>query len=332
MSSPQPQRPHFRADSADDLLHEVLDRLLAQQGQTSTSSDPIYELVGVTLELSNPRARLSTSPTRGRVFSALGELCWYLSGISDADFVGYYVGPQAYSKNLLTDTNSISGAYGPRLFGDNAQFHIVADLLRSRPDSKRAVIYLGSALDVRDGVAQPPCTCTLQFLVRQSAVDLIVYMRSNDAHTGLPHDLFAFTMLQELMARSIGLDVGEYTHMVGSLHLYQRDQETACLYVGEGWHVEDPMPPMPIGDPWDQVQGLLKEERELRQGELVSDVEHASIGYWADLAALLRIFALTHTSLPNRRANIDKVEDIRSALSTRNYNGLILDRIQKVSE
>jgi thymidylate synthase len=272
------------------------------------------------------------SPTRGKVFSALGELCWYLSGTADADFVSYYVGPQPYSKNLLTDTNSISGAYGPRLFGNNGQFHVVADLLRNRPDSKRAVIHLGSPRDVRDGVAQPPCTCTLQFLVRESAVNLIVYMRSNDAHTGLPHDLFAFTMLQEIMARSLGLDIGEYTHMVGSLHMYEGDQESANLYVQEGWYARDPMPPMPIGDPWEQIQGLLNEERELREGDALSDAEHPAAGYWADLAALLRIFALTHRSVPSRQANIGKVEAIQSALSTRSFNGLIRDRIQKISE
>lgn len=37
-------------------------------------------------------------------------------------------------------------------------------------------------------------------------------MRSNDAYLGFPHDVFFFTMIQELVARSLGIRVGDYHH------------------------------------------------------------------------------------------------------------------------
>jgi thymidylate synthase len=48
----------------------------------------------------------------------------------------------------------------------------------------------------------------MQFIVRREELHLFVCMRSNDAFMGLPHDVFAFTMLQELVARLIGCELG----------------------------------------------------------------------------------------------------------------------------
>ena len=61
----------------------------------------------------------------------------------------------------------------------------------------------------------------MQFIVRCEELHLFVCMRSNDAFMGLPHDVFAFTMLQELVARLIGCELGHYHHFVSSLHLYK---------------------------------------------------------------------------------------------------------------
>ena len=56
---------------------------------------------------------------------------------------------------------------------------------------------------------------------------MVVHMRSNDAYIGLAHDVFAFTFMQEIVARDVGLDLGTYTHSVGSLHLYDQDERRA---------------------------------------------------------------------------------------------------------
>jgi thymidylate synthase len=37
---------------------------------------------------------------------------------------------------------------------------------------------------------------------------MVTTMRSNDAYLGLPHDVFCFTMLQEIIARSLGREIG----------------------------------------------------------------------------------------------------------------------------
>jgi thymidylate synthase len=49
------------------------------------------ELTCALLKLTNPRARLSHTETKGKLFSALGELAWYLAASNDAGFITYYI-------------------------------------------------------------------------------------------------------------------------------------------------------------------------------------------------------------------------------------------------
>jgi hypothetical protein len=63
-------------ETIDDLLREVL-KTIFERGQTITpDKGTCVELTGILLELKNPRARLSLTETRGKLFSCLGELCW----------------------------------------------------------------------------------------------------------------------------------------------------------------------------------------------------------------------------------------------------------------
>ena len=48
-------------------------------------------------------------------------------------------------------------------------------------------------------------------------------MRSNDIWTGFPYDVFSFTAFQTMLAFKLNVGIGEYTHIAGSLHLYERD-------------------------------------------------------------------------------------------------------------
>lgn len=119
---------------------------------------------------------------------------------------------------------------------------------------------------------------------------MLTSMRSNDAWLGLPHDIFTFTMLQELVARSLSIELGEYKHAVGSLHLYDKDHEKAFLFLSEGWQLRRPMPPMPQGDQWAAVKSLVAFEKIVRTGYGASLNPNDTMDpYWADLATLLMI-------------------------------------------
>jgi thymidylate synthase len=227
---------HIRADTIDDLLRNVFEIILKDGERVVPSKGPNKELFGVVLELTKPLARVSRTESKGRLYSALGEFLWYLAGSDDLAFIQYYL-KDGYKSD---DGKTVWGAYGPRLFrmrDSIDQISQVTCLLsdEKRSPSRKAVIQLFNAEDISRYHADVPCTCTLQFLVRQSGLDMFVSMRSNDAYRGLPHDVFAFTMLQEILARGLGVPIGRYKHAAGSLHLYEDDEEKVDEFMGEAW-------------------------------------------------------------------------------------------------
>src|SRR5688572_6211574 len=81
----------FSGRTLDDLLRKLFAKLLSSTNYISPSRGNARELFGVLLELERPRARLSRTETRGKPFSCLGELLWYLSRDNKLDFIRYYI-------------------------------------------------------------------------------------------------------------------------------------------------------------------------------------------------------------------------------------------------
>lgn len=281
---------YISAPTLDDLLRQVFERLLLGTNHINPSRGEATELTGILLEVQNPRARLSRTETRGQLFSCLGELLWYLAKTNGLGFIKYYLKPYQEDSE---DNQTIYGGYGPRLFDMRGHDQVanVLTLLRRNTESRRAVIQLFDAADISRQRKEIPCTCTLQFMIRRGRLHLFTNMRSNDVFLGLPHDVFAFTMIQEVMARSLGVKLGRYKHAVGSLHLYDIKREKAQRYLDEGYQSTVFMPAMPVGDPWPSITILLEAESAIRSGRdlQISDLELDP--YWADLVRLLQILA-----------------------------------------
>ncbi len=300
----------------DDILRRVLSKLLKAKGQISPTRGTATEFTGVLLKLTNPRSRLSRTEKKGTLFSCLGELLWYLSASNSLDFISYYI-PKY--KEFTDDGVTIYGGYGPRLFNKNGQNQIqnVINRLNDKPNTRRAVIQLFDAADVPVIAKDIPCTCTLQFFLRNGKLEMVANMRSNDAFLGLPHDVFAFTMLQEIIARSLGADVGTYYHSVGSLHLYEKSRKGAEDFINEGWQSTKAMPKMPIGDPWESIAVLLKAEVDVRSDKIIDlnnlDVEE----FWKDLIRILQIFSCS------KKKQYPNIPTIKNEMSTKIYNPYI---------
>ncbi|HET9958573.1 MAG TPA: thymidylate synthase [Polyangiaceae bacterium] len=275
----------------DDLLLGVFRRMLRVKDKISPSRGEAREEFGALLELTNPRARLSRTESRQQtLFSCLGELLWYLAKSNELDFINYYV---PHYRKESTDDETVRSAYGPRLFNNHGinQIENALTLLRAGHDSRRAAVQLFEAYDTDPRNHESPCTCTLQFVLRKKRLHLLTFMRSNDVFLGLPHDVFAFTMLQEIVASHLSVEPGSYKHAVGSLHLYDEHRKLAKEYIAEKYQpTTDAMPPMPLGDPWPAIRLVLRAERDIRGGQTVNPSQLQLDPYWQDLVRLLQIF------------------------------------------
>jgi thymidylate synthase len=261
---------------------------------------PTLETTGIAFGLEFPRRRCIT--LRSRRWSlglALGEFCWHASGRDDVESIAYYAKRWA---EFSDDGHRIVGScYGRRIFraagdGGASQWERAKRLIRQDTDSRRVILNFQDdrtalSTDAKDAA----CASTMQFLVRDSKVDAIVYMRSNDVFLGLPYDLFVFTMLQELFAAELGLDVGRYHQMVGSLHLYESDLARARNVWADKPDSIFEMPPMTR--PGDLVRFLSAEAR-IRQGQHPAEYDDLS-AYWRELAYALRIFRASRDHRPS---------------------------------
>ncbi|MDC5501886.1 thymidylate synthase [Acinetobacter baumannii] len=263
---------HITAESLDDLLHETYQYILEKGERANPTRGANSEVRNCVLTLLNPRSRISLSEVRSKVISCLGEFLWYLSGSNSIDFIEYYIKEYRDRINFtIESTDSVPGAYGPRIFGNPSQFEKIIDLLTTSKDTRRAVLAIYSKNDLLGEDSRDiPCTCTLQFFIRNDKLHLTCYMRSNDAALGLVHDIFSFTLFQEIMlARLIAkypyLQLGEYTHIVGSLHIYDQDIDQISHYLSkEGWQYHASMPPINPQLLEDSLKYLLEIENDIR--------------------------------------------------------------------
>lgn len=293
---------YISAPTLDDLLRHVYEKLLKSRNHIQPSKGSATEFTGVLLKLSDPRCRLSRTEVKGTLFSCLGEFSWYLAGSNELGHITHYL--PDYTQ-FSDDGVTTHGAYGPRLFGTgkNGQVQRIISLLKEKPDSRQAVIQLFGSADLMKKYKDVPCTCTMQFMVRHGRLHMLTTMRSNDVYLGLPHDVFSFTMLQEIIARSLGMDVGPYKHAVGSLHLYDKHREKVEQYLEEGWQMRIPMPSMPSADPWGGIRSFLEAERAIRLGEDLPNSMQDLDPYWADLIRILQIFKYTNDPSTIRKAS-----------------------------
>ncbi len=313
---------YFQGKTIDDVMRQVYKAILSNGEHITPSKGGAAELRGVLLEIANPRARLSRTETRGKPLSCLGELCWYLAESDDLDFISYYI-PDYHQ---FADGDTIFGAYGPRLFNWKGldQMRNVIDLLRAKRDSRQAVIQLFDAGDIVEKHNDVPCTCTLQFLRRSEKLHMFACMRSNDAYLGMPHDIFSFTMLQEVIARSLSIELGTYKHAVGSLHIYDRHIEDAKKYREEGWQSSISMPLMPEGDPWPAIKSLLEAECALREAGSLAGIALTKLDpYWEDLIRLLCVFRCW------KDGRDDSIRTLRDEMHSDVYGPFIEQRLNR---
>jgi thymidylate synthase len=292
-------------EGVDEILIALYKELLIEGDSCGGTRGNIHEKLGVSFRIDNSRARISRSQDRGKPFSALGELLWYLSGSNRLSFIEGYI-PQ-YRQDA--EEGILHGAYGPRIHnmrGSINQLNNVVALLRDNPSTKRAVIQLFDASDIVQRYKEIPCTTALQFLIRDNRLVIVVTMRSNDAYKGLPHDVFCFSMIQEMLAARLEVEVGEYLHFAASMHVYDDSTDAMKVYLNEGHQKTEVMPPMPVGDPFEVIDSLMAAEEAIREGRTISASEYVGDPYWADIIRLLQVYWAT------RRQNAPGFEELET--------------------
>ncbi len=203
-------------------------RTMLHGDEVTVRGEPTLEYPGATLTFDNPDGVLLPVGVGRRVNTKLAavEALSLVGGVSRPDLI--LRAAPGYARVLVEPSDMHYGAYGPRV---RDQLGRVAQLLHRDPTSRQAVVSIWRGAAPNDGVdaqdlwhdGDKPCTLTIQFLVRDNLLWMLVNMRSQDVWLGAGMDMFVFGQLRDTLSKILRVPPGPYVHHVGSLHLYKRD-------------------------------------------------------------------------------------------------------------
>lgn len=209
----------FTGEDFVSLFPQILKTILESGQLTSPRSKSTLEASPLVFQVRNPRTRFFDSQITNYPSIILKQVQW-ISGSVDIQLIQKF--DPRITKLVDPHTGLYDGAYGPII---RPQLDFVYRLLLMDSDTRRAIVSIFDVNDQRDGL-DIPTTLSLQFLLRKRKLDMITYMRSNDVWGGLPTDVHLFCFIQEVVASWLGVELGEYTHIAGSGHIYDDEIES----------------------------------------------------------------------------------------------------------
>ena len=212
-----------------DLLRHVLDHGVAKDDRTGTGT---LSLFGAQLRFDLTQGFPLVTTKRLHLKSIVHELIWFLKGDTN---VGYL---RENGVSIWDEWADEAGDLGP-VYGrqwrswaapDGRVIDQIADVLaeiRRNPSSRRLIVSAWNPADLPD-MALAPCHCLFQFHVADGRLSCQLYQRSADIFLGVPFNIASYALLTHLVARDVGLGVGDFVHSFGDVHLYLNHREQAC--------------------------------------------------------------------------------------------------------
>jgi thymidylate synthase len=256
-----------------DLLQHILDNGTIKADRTGTGTRSCFGYQ-MRFDLNAGFPLLTTK----KVFTKaiIHELLWFLKGESNisyltkngvsiwddwpyavyqksADFKGESI--KEFSQKITSDDafsaqwGELGPVYGvqwrswPDYDGGSIdQVKTLIDQIKKNPDSRRLIISAWNVALV-DKMALPPCHTMFQFYVADGKLSCQLYQRSADVFLGVPFNIASYALLTMMIAQVCELQLGEFIHTFGDVHLYSNHEEQARLQLSRDFR---PLPTMKI--------------------------------------------------------------------------------------
>ena len=268
----------IKARNAQQALPEIMYNLRACGVQEPSRNGPVLRFPGpCTIQYERPLERVVFWPERDAnpIFHVMESL-WMLGGRNDVEFPARFV---SRMRQFSDDGETFNGAYGYRW---RKHFHTASGLpidqiqtvalaLKTNPKCRRQVMAMWDGhhdfgLQSKD----LPCNTHIYFSVNhESRLDMMVCNRSNDIVWGaLGANVVHMSILQEIMAALVGVEVGRYWQTSMNMHLYvDRHEELMHSMAEKAWpsnEMYDPyesssIAPMPLVSEEEDAASFLGE-------------------------------------------------------------------------
>lgn len=172
--------------------------------------------------------------------SIVHELLWFLKGDTNVKYL------QDNGVSIWDEWATPEGELGPvygkqwRDFNGVDQIRWVIDEIKRNPTSRRLIVSAWNpevlpdvSLSPDQNAAQgkmalPPCHCLFQFYVSSdNKLSCQLYQRSADVFLGVPFNIASYSLLTHMVAQVCNLEVGDFVHTFGDVHLYSNHMQQA---------------------------------------------------------------------------------------------------------
>ena len=156
--------------------------------------------------------------------SIIHELLWFLKGDTNVKYLQEN-GVRIWNE-WADESGDLGHIYGyqwrswPKPDGTHLdQITQLIDDIKNNPDSRRLIVSAWNAGDI-ENMALPPCHAFFQFYVNNGKLSCQLYQRSADVFLGVPFNIASYALLTMMVAQVCDLQVGEFIHTFGDVHIY----------------------------------------------------------------------------------------------------------------
>lgn len=209
-----------------ELLEHILDHGTDKSDRTGTGTRSVFGYQ-LRYDLSQGFPLVTTKKVHLR--SIIHELLWFLKGDTNITYLkenGVSIWDEWADEN--GDLGPVYGAQWRSWLGADGQtidqISDVIQQIKTNPDSRRLIVSAWNASEISK-MALAPCHAMFQFYVADGKLSLQLYQRSADVFLGVPFNIASYALLTMMVAQVCGLEVGEYIHSFGDVHIYQNHFE-----------------------------------------------------------------------------------------------------------
>lgn len=238
---------YIKGKNFAELYTKVMDQILNHPDyEAAPRGMKIRECLNVFMEIEDPTDNLFRCPSNKALTLPTGytkkEVALYLHATNECQL---FAKASPFWNKIANEDGTINSAYGNLIFNESledgrSQFDWAFDCLKADKDSRQAFMRFNNTSHQYAGVKDLPCTFIMLFHIRDNKLHATVEMRSNDIVKGLIHDEPSFTLFQYLMYLRLKeevypeLELGTYSHLSHSLHLYEADFEMTAQRLAAG--------------------------------------------------------------------------------------------------
>jgi len=213
-----------------DLLTEVLKNGTQKTDRTGTGTISIF---GHQMRFDLSKGFPLVTTKKVHLKSIIYELLWFLNGDTNIKYLtenGVRIWNEWADEN--GDLGRVYGAQWRSWQGSDGkvvdQISELISQIKTNPDSRRLIVSAWNVSDLQY-MALPPCHLLFQFYVADGKLSLQLYQRSADVFLGVPFNIVSYALLLMMVAQVCELEVGEFVHTFGDVHIYNNHLEQVIL-------------------------------------------------------------------------------------------------------